>query len=598
MKNRKGRRPPNKGSSSVNGKWSIVDNPETLPKNLRRRMTQKRVTGAGIDVRLGMPTFYQPLFQATNMLLPRDRRERNEWCRHFYRTEPIIATAMDIHSEFPISGINNMCSDPHIKRFFDYMAFDKLDMVNLLLDIGLEYWKIGDVFPFGQFNEATGMWEQFTLLNPDYVNLKSSLFADEPVIELIPDSTLTAVAASGPTGEYGDLYRQFPEDVINQVRLGKNIVLDSRLVTHIAHKAAPYETWGTPLMMRCFKTLIYKDKLRQAQDAIANRHIMPLRVAKIGTPGEPMPTQEDIDSFRDLLYAGDGDPNYFLVYHYGLSFDYVGSTGKILPLNTEFAFIDSELLTGMCITKEMLSGNGASFAVGSGGVSQDALAHRYMSYRLRLESFIRNKIYRPVSEVQQFYKPYTEDGFQTKFMTSAALKRAAANKELELIVPKIVWSHQDLTTNQSVMLFIQNLQAKNLVSMTTILPLLSLDPETEKRNLERERGTVFDPNAPKTGPLPNEGHPLNYVNDGVTVREVRTDEHGEPIVEEQQQPVERPLQPSKGNSKEEGEPSTGNNPADFGFPGEASTSNPRALRRLALAKESFTREPEGVSVGD
>jgi hypothetical protein len=35
--------------------------------------------------------------------------------------------------------------------------------------------------------------------------------------------------------------------------------------------------------------------------------------------------------------------------------------------------------------------------------------------------------------------------------------------------------------------------------------MLGLDPDTEKTNLEKERGTVFDPNAPKTGPLPNNG---------------------------------------------------------------------------------------------
>ena len=103
---------------------------------------------SGVDIRMSNPVFYQPLFQSTNMLLPRDRRERNEWCRHFYRTEPIIATALDLHTEFPISDLNNVCSDSYIRKFFDYMAFEKLDLVNLLLDIGLEYWKIGDVFPF------------------------------------------------------------------------------------------------------------------------------------------------------------------------------------------------------------------------------------------------------------------------------------------------------------------------------------------------------------------------------------------------------------------------------------------------------------------
>ncbi len=531
-------------------KNSIV-NKSDLPKRIQSKMKRgKTVHASSGVVRMGNPTFYQPLFQTTNMLLPRDRRERNEWCRHFYRTEPIIATALDLHTEFPISDLSNVCSDPYIKRFFDYMAFDKLDLINLLLEIGLEYWKIGDVFPFGQFNESEGIWENFTLLNPDYVNVTASIFAGEQQIELIPDDQITNIISGGPSGEFGELYRQFPDDIITQVKMGKNISLDNRLISHIAHKASPYETWGTPLMMRCFKTLIYKDKLRQAQDAIANRHIMPLRVAKIGTPGEPMPAQDDIDSFRDILMEGEDDPNFFLVYHYGLSFEYVGSTGKILPLNTEFDFIQNELMTGLGITQAMLNGDGSTYSAAN--VGAEALARRYMAYRLRLESWIRNKVYKPIAETQGFYKPIN-GSIARRYMSPKEIKRAAANKEMELIVPKLLWQHQDLTSNQTVMSFIQSLRDKGLVSMTTVLPLLSLDPETEKRNLERERGSVFDPDAPKTGPLPNEGKPIvNEYETGDTIRENKPNQN-------EDESINRPKSPNNQDV------SIGNNPEDFGL---------------------------------
>jgi len=548
---RKNHRTVKAGYDGNLAKNSIV-NKSDLPKKVQARMKRKTVRAATGAVRMGNPTFYQPLFQTTNMLLPRDRRERNEWCRHFYRTEPIIATALDLHTEFPISDLSNICSDPYIKRFFDYMAFDKLDLINLLLDIGLEYWKIGDVFPFGQFNESEGIWENFTLLNPDYVNVTSSIFAGEQQIELIPDDQITNIISGGPSGEFGDLYRQFPDDIITQVKMGKNIQLDNRLVSHIAHKASPYETWGTPLMMRCFKTLIYKDKLRQAQDAIANRHIMPLRVAKIGTPGEPMPTTEDIESFRDTLLEVEDDPNSFIVYHYGLSFEYVGSTGKILPLNTEFDFIQNELMTGLGITQAMLNGDGSAYSAAN--VGAEALARRYMAYRLRLESWIRNKVYKPIAETQGFYKPIN-GSIARRYMSPKEIKRAAANKEMELIVPKILWQHQDLTSNQTVMSFIQSLRDKGLVSMTTVLPLLSLDPETEKRNLEKERGTVFDENRPKTGPLPNEGKPIvNEYETGDTIRENKPSRDEE----DNENSFDRPNTPG-------GTPSVGNNPEDFGL---------------------------------
>ena len=481
------------------GRTAIIEK-DSLPKTTQKKM--KRMANAqGFDVRMANGSFYHPLFQTTNMMLPRDRRERNEWCRHFYRTEPIVATALDMHTEFPISDFNHLCPDKSVKDFFDYMSFDRLNMVNLLLDIGLEYWKIGDVFPFGQLNEDEGIWDKFTILNPDYINIKSSVFAGDPVIELLPDEQVRSIVEGGPNGPYGDIYKQLPEDVVRSVKMGQNIHLDNRLVSHISHKASQYEVWGTPILMRCFKTLIYKDRLRQAQDAIATRHITPLRVAKIGAPGEPMPTQDDIDSFRDILLDADQDPNYFIVYHYALQFDYVGSSGKILPLNQEFDFIEKEIMNGLCINQALLNGEGPTYA--NAQVGMDALARRYMSYRLRLENWIRQKVYKPIAEIQGFYKPIASE--------INAGYRMANRKDRQLLIPEIRWEQQDLTSNQSVMNFIQQLQTKGLVSMSTVLPMLGLDPDTEKKNLEVERGTVFDPNAPKTGPLPNAGNQPNSV---------------------------------------------------------------------------------------
>ena len=487
---------------------SIIDSNE-LPKSIRRRMKTRTASptfrSAGLNtmnVKLANPTFYHPLFQPVNMLLPRDRRERNEWCRHFYRTEPIIATAIDIHTEYPISDFNNQCADQEIKKFFDYMAFDKLDIINLLLCIGHEYWKIGDVFPFGTLNEVEGIWEKFTILNPDYINIQASVFADDAIIELIPDEKITAIVNEGPRGEYAEIYNQLSDEVIRAIKMNRNIRMDSRLISHIAHKASDYEIWGTPLMMRCFKTLIYKDKLRGAQDAIANRHIFPIRIAKIGTPGEPYPDEQDLNEFRDMLMMSDEDPYNFIVYHYGVQMDYVGSTGKILPLNTEFDFIQKELMNGLGINEALLNGQGPTYA--NAQVGMDALAKRYMSYRYKLESFIRNKIYKPIAEIQGFYEPANK--IKTGILYRDKEKRKLAAKgEMSLIIPNIRWQQNDLTNNQSAVTILTNLQNKKLVSTSTVHSIIGLDSEMEKKNLEKERGTVLDPDAPKNGPLPGGG---------------------------------------------------------------------------------------------
>jgi hypothetical protein len=179
---------------------------------------------------------------------------------------------------------------------------------------------------------------------------------------------------------------------------------------------------------------------------------------------------------------------------------------------------------------------------------------------MRLESWIYNKVYKPIAQVQGFYRPLT-GGLSTAHATPKQLKKMAANKELELIVPKISWQQQDLTSNQSVMSFLEKLTERGMVSKSTLYPMLGLDPEVEKKNLERERGSVFDENAPKEGPLPNEGKKLNL-----------DFETGSTIVEnipEEEKPMPRPVSP--------GNMSINNNPEDFGFP-SANINNKKLTR--------------------
>ena len=462
----------------------------SLPKSVQKQMNRRTVKAANANVTMAPPTFYHPLFEPTNMMLPRDRRERNEWCRHFYRTEPIIATAIDMHTEFPISDFNIMCADPKISEFFNYMLFDKINIHDLLLSIGLEYWKIGDVFPYGVLNENEGIWDKFVCYNPDFINITSSPLISDPIIELIPTAEMKQIIDSGPGGEYGYLYNQLDPNMVSQVKRGQNITMDNKVISHIAHSASPYDEWGTPIMMRCFKTLIYKDKLRSAQQAIADRHIMPLRVAKIGAQGEPYPTQEDIDSFRDMLYEADGDPSFFLVYHYGLQFEYVGSSGHILPLNTEFDFIQKEIMNGLGINEAMLNGEGPTYA--NAEVGLHTLAQRYMSYRLRLENWIRFKVLKPISEIQGFYKSKNGE-ISASIMTDKQKKISASKGDMDLIVPQVKWQQEDLTSDQNIINIMQTLQDKGLVSVKTFLPMVGLDPEIEANNLEAEKKSIFNP---------------------------------------------------------------------------------------------------------
>ena len=68
------------------------------------------------------PEIYSPLFQISNLNLPRDRVTMNAWNRIFYDTHPIVRNAINLHASFPISKINITCENKKVQNFFMDLA--------------------------------------------------------------------------------------------------------------------------------------------------------------------------------------------------------------------------------------------------------------------------------------------------------------------------------------------------------------------------------------------------------------------------------------------------------------------------------------------
>src|SRR3712207_1204211 len=137
-------------------------------------------------------------------------------------------------------------------------------------------------------------------------------------------------------------------------------------------------------------------------------------------------------------------------------------------------------MNGLGINQAMLNGEGPTYA--NAQVGFNTLARRYMSYRLRLETWIKNKVYKPIAEIQGFYKPIPSEingGY-----------RIANRKDRQLMIPDIRWEQQDLTNSQSMMNFLQSLQQKGLVSMNTVLPMLGLRSEEHTSELQSRQYLV------------------------------------------------------------------------------------------------------------
>lgn len=268
---------PTDGGISMGTKKNIIDNSKTAVgaivhsesyiKNTSKMVKQAAVissgaTGtAGSNVERLAPEVYSPLFTMANLNLPRDRITVNAWVRNFFQLHPIVRNAITLHATYPISKLNLKCHDKKVLQFHEDMA-EEMGLMETLGDIALEYWKIGECFPYSELDENTGKWSRIVIQNPDYILCKKTVLSGEPIISLRPDAVLQRLVFSNNPADI-QLRRQIPEKIIYHVRAGHNIPLDNFNVSHLKMLASPYDIRGTSIIVSAFKDLMLYDKLRE-----------------------------------------------------------------------------------------------------------------------------------------------------------------------------------------------------------------------------------------------------------------------------------------------------------------------------------------------
>ena len=328
------------------------------------------------------PKFYSPLHTPSNWQLPTKRREVYTWCRFFANNEPKVAAALDFYSQFPVTDFENVCDDIKVKKYYDELK-RRLRLSHVSKLIAYEYYCMGDVFAFadiycpvcggaGYIPDAVdaetnqpvlcphqnGTFTNVTILNPDWIEVQSSYInQDSEVMVMLPDNNLRSIVSRKAPKE---LYDRIPEQMRGLILQGRPIPLHPMCVSHLAYNRCGYQPYGRSLIMRLFRTLAYKDKIVQANWIIADRHILPIRVVKVGSESLPAGPQ-DIAAIQSQLFAASSETNVTLIVPHAFDLEYVGASGKVLQLSKEYDMIDQELLDGLMINKSLLNGEGPNF---------------------------------------------------------------------------------------------------------------------------------------------------------------------------------------------------------------------------------------------
>ena len=408
------------------------------------------------------PEIYSPLFQLANLNLPRDRVTMNAWNRIFYDTHPIVRNAINLHASYPISKINITCKSKKVQDFFVEMA-ERIDLYNIVYGVSLEFWKMGEAIPYAELDKKTGTWKRITILNPDYVHIKKSVIGDQTVVSLRPDAALQRVISSNAPSDVA-LKRRIPRHILDYVKKGQNIPLDSFNASHLKLLSSPYDIRGTSIIVGVYKDLMLYDKLRESKFAQADGMVNPLTLVKLGGSEGYRPTQSDIDAFRTILEEAQYDKDFKIVTHDGVNVERVGFSGHILDIAADIEHINNNLYTGLMVPKALMDQEGVTYA--SSSVGLEVLRQRYDIFRNMIKKWLERKVFAPICEIQDFFE-YV-DG------------------EKRLIVPTIDFNHMNLYDMNDYIQSISAFVSDNKVSVQTLYRSLGLSYEEEQRRLKEE----------------------------------------------------------------------------------------------------------------
>lgn len=475
--------------------------------------------GAGTIEGMG-GNFYSPELSTDFLELPQSLHEQWNYYRFFYRTEPFVGQAIDLHTELPLSKIR--IGTPHAKnkelaraatRFCEKWA-KNIGLLHRLIAIVHDRNLIGEVFiwcedtnpdmpenirkeqtriitPEGEavekwvdrvdaderaakwMNKNYKGWTSIRCLPPEQISVESFNFTDERIIELIPDSKTKSILEKAQAGDEHAIrvVESMPPDVVKAVIEEGNIPLNTdpyagSFVYYLANRKSDYDARGRSILERCMRALVYRDKLRQAQTSIASRHMTPIRIVY----GEDL-DMADIEALREQVDMALQDPDYSIIANFQVNWEEMGADQRLLDLSGEYDLTDRQMYAGLGVTESLLSGE-SSYS--GDRLNLEVINTRYMLLREQLQELVEENFFKPMC-ARMGYIETDEFGDEV------------------VITPTLSFTRLALRDNQDTFDQLYNLYTKGSLDIETILELLNLDPTAVEERIKRDLFTVNDP---------------------------------------------------------------------------------------------------------
>lgn len=504
----------------------------------------ERVANYGMGISFGMggntmlsgeQDFYSAQLPKDFLEKPQNLREQREIYRTWYRTDEMVAQAIDLHTELPLSKVRLSAPKPrtcppgfkdaddygkYILSFFKKMA-KKIKLFQTLVTIVHHYWLDGNVAIFAEDSdvdvppevgytpqevETDGLdgegnpikvqqvnwiakdnaeqeeleyyrkhykgWDRLVVFPIDQVEITTFGYGGKTRVDLIPsarDRDLVERANQGDA-QAQEMVAEIPDEVREFLGTGQLIPLGSdpnegSFVYVLQARKGAGDELGSSLLDRCMNTLIYRDKLRQAQTQIASRAMTPRRVIWADDIADV-----DVEQLREQVDLSLVDPDYSIIVNYEVHWEEMSARDRLLDLSSEYEQTERRMRTGLGVTESLMSGE----TLYSGDrLKLEVINQRYLFLREILQTYVEDNLFEPVARRKGF------------------VEKDEWGEEV-VLYPSLSFTRLPLRDSQDTFDALFNLYTKGSVDIETILDMFNLDAHDIRKRLEADAFSVND----------------------------------------------------------------------------------------------------------
>lgn len=271
----------------------------------------------------GSQKYPDPFFDIANNHIPTNIKTLFKYCHAFFHTDPFLSNVVRKVTEYPITQILYETDlDPEIKKKYDIILYEKLNIPSFLIEIGLDFNTYGNCFIsalsfFKRYLVDTRTGEKHPIDSPDirykFKDFKFYLIdpvTREEVLANIEDEPIKSIESFklvrwnpdnididyNPITGQSRYYYSIPNGVRAKIAVGdkhmlettpklfldalaqkKRIELNKQTFFHFKRPGLSEADmgWGKPMILPAIKKIYYLQLLQKGNEAIAHEHIVP-----------------------------------------------------------------------------------------------------------------------------------------------------------------------------------------------------------------------------------------------------------------------------------------------------------------------------------